>query len=706
MTAAIQLRRQDDAWAVGPTDPSIAPERVQDNSFEVSRFGDDRWDLAPLGGIPSVRKGVIIWAPFPARTRETFRRAAWLAINTPTPSILLEKQGASAVEWSSSGSILKLVTYRWLRFAKWLDEKGIDRLCDLTRSDLESYALYNQAGEHNAQTKSTFLRSITQLWAYATELPASDALQIPPWEDEPLGDFVPTRQRTSENKTPIIHPSTMAPLLLWAQHMMDFAVDIHTATRHWQSLLDQMPRTKSRQGRAAAATLVQSWADNGITTLPGTPRQPGNLNYQYLAATHGGMSPLDLSRMVQESGIAFVGDPDAPTPIDTPITATVDGKPWCDAINQADLLALRQSVLGAALVIVAYLTGMRPHEVLALQPNCCVRQRISPTIVRYTINGRAYKRVRKDGRADPDGTQRSWTTIAPVARAIATAEQFFPDNTVLFAAAKDATTPVSTSRAPLRISRFIQTANSICEHLDLPKAYQIPDDPAGPVSLGRFRRTLAWHIRRLPHGTVALAIQYGHLSVLQGEGYSGLATAGFAALMDQEEVSALIDNIEQTRRELTNGARVSGPAAGRLIELVSRDVRFEGTYLTDKDVRRIKADTTLTLYDNPQSYLTCMFDPSRALCHSDKASAHTFEPRLDKCQRNCPNIARTDRQIAGLQTEVSRLRGEATSPLTPKPLSLRLHDRADALATIIDKHHDTAIKPSPSAYPDHETTGQ
>ena len=84
--------------------------------------------------------------------------------------------------------------------------------------------------------------------------------------------------------------------------------------------------------------------------------------------------------------------------------------------------------------------------------------------------------------------------------------------------------------------------------------------------------------------------------------------------MAQEEASALIDTIEQTRRDLEGGEGVSGPAAKRLINVVDRARGFEGTYLSAKDARRLKADTSLMMYDNPDSFLTCMFDPNRALC--------------------------------------------------------------------------------------------
>ncbi|MGV0737573.1 hypothetical protein ABQF35_10875 [Mycobacterium syngnathidarum] len=85
-----------------------------------------------------------------------------------------------------------------------------------------------------------------------------------------------------------------------------------------------------------------------------------------------------------------------------------------------------------------------------------------------------------------------------------------------------------------------------------------------------------------------------------------------------------------------------------------------------------------------------MFDSNRALCHRT-ANRRAVAPRLDDCQRKCSNIARTDRHISCLAHEVQRLRSEADSPLTPKPLALRLQSRAYTFAAIDDEHRTTAI---------------
>ncbi|MDQ1248236.1 MAG: hypothetical protein QG597_2608, partial [Actinomycetota bacterium] len=407
----------------------------------------------------------------------------------------------------------------------------------------------------------------------------------------------------------------------------------------------------------------------------------------------GWIRPDDLHSALGSNRRLFVVDRNVPSPIEAPISATVDGKPWCSAVDRRKLQILHHAVQGAALVVLTYLTGMRPHEVLALKPGCCVRERITATTVRYTVHGRTFKHVRTNGSTKPDGVAASWVTIAPAARAVEAMARLFPDSDILFPSPDDSTIPMSTACASDRIATLISAANGIARSLELPESNLIPGDPAGAVTLKRFRRTLAWHIRRLPHGRVALAIQYGHLRFSHGSGYAGLATSGFAKLMDREEVTALRETVELTRRELADGGCVSGPAAKRLIDLVGRGIDFEGAYLTDREVRRIKADTRLKLYDNPHSYVACLFDPERSLCRNPRTMAAITEPKLEKCQPNCPNIARTDRHIARLAGEVDRLRSEAESPLTPMPMAQRIESEADRLKAIIDTHHATAIRP-------------
>lgn len=681
-------------WRVTSAGPSIIEERALESDAEVSRFGDEQWSLAPLGHPPSSPPGIINWARFPNPIRESFRRAGWLLINTPTPSFLLEQQGSNRIEWYS-GSSIRYIALWWLKFAEWLGDNGIHQLCDVSRGDLEDYAKYVQTLSCTPRSKTMMLTALTRLWAHAPSLPPADQLRMPPWEEESIKDFLPTATGRSQNKTPIVHPSTMAPLLLWAQRMLDLSIDIDVAHHRWLSLLDATPKSDSLTSRRKADQLVSEWISEGRRTLPMSAATK-KIDLQYLAAMRGGINTNDLSLAIRASGASFVVDEAADCPIDTPITATIDGKPWCNAIDRKDLLELRHAVSGAALVILGYLTGMRPHEVLALRPGCSDVERLSLSKLRYTVRGRAYKRVRKNGRADPEGKERGWTTIAPVARAINMMEKSFPDSEFLFHTSRDPKIALRPHTATERIEALIQTANRLCDRLSLPDGYRIPPDPDGLVSLSRFRRTLAWHIRRLPHGKVALAIQYGHLTISQGEGYAGLNTAGFASLMEEEEVSALRDNLAQVRSDLDSGSGASGPAARRLIQQVTQGTHFAGSYLTTRELTHIASELDFKLYDNPQNYLACLFDPNKALCHSRQPSGRIQEPRLGKCRRECPNIVRTDRHIAELQTHLNQLTAESRSPLTPIPIALRLRTRTELLANVIAEHRANAIHPQPN----------
>ncbi|GIE53193.1 hypothetical protein Ani05nite_67270 [Amorphoplanes nipponensis] len=70
-----------------------------------------------------------------------------------------------------------------------------------------------------------------------------------------------------------------------------------------------------------------------------------------------------------------------------------------------------------------------------------------------------------------------------------------------------------------RVKAFIEWVNQHARSRGR-EAEAIPADAHGAISLGRFRRTLAWHIARRPGGLVALAVQYGHLRTLISEGYA------------------------------------------------------------------------------------------------------------------------------------------------------------------------------------------
>jgi hypothetical protein len=91
-------------------------------------------------------------------------------------------------------------------------------------------------------------------------------------------------------------------------------------------------------------------------------------------------------------------------------------------------------------------------------------------------------------------------------------------------------------------------------------------DPDGIVTVGRFRRTLAWFIYRKPGGRVALGVQYGHLRSHTTDGYGSRVASGLRDVFPMEEVLARVDFLEEAYARLHDGERVTGPASRRYTE--------------------------------------------------------------------------------------------------------------------------------------------
>ena len=253
---------------------------------------------------------------------------------------------------------------------------------------------------------------------------------------------------------------------------------------------------------------------------------------------------------------------------------------------------------------------------------------------------------------------------------------------------------ITARAANTRIAEFITWVNDYAREHGL-DSETIPDDPDGPVTLSRFRRTIAWHIARLPGGTVALAIQYGHLRTLTSEGYSGRSRHGLRDLLDLETARAMASYLQDVSDSLDSGGGVSGPAARRLADAARQAAsRFEGLFLSPRQARALLADPALQVHDSPGAFLACNYDPAKALCHPDREAGSTAgHPALDRCDPACANIARTDEHITALTAEIARLRAESASPLLPGPIRQRLAGRAAALEKIAERHARTRITP-------------
>jgi hypothetical protein len=266
------------------------------------------------------------------------------------------------------------------------------------------------------------------------------------------------------------------------------------------------------------------------------------------------------------------------TPLEVPIRGQLHGRRWKTHINFHDAPILMRRLSTACLLVVSYLSGLRAGRLWSCGSAAVPSPRTTAPGPFATNCGATFSRAPdKDGKLVPDGLPRKdpWTTILPVARAvrvlerIATSHFLFPADEPWTPQNKRNTIRVgeamSTAGASYRIREFITWVNAFVTEQDL-HSERIPDDPDGHLTIGRLRRTVAWHIARLPGGRIALAIQYGHLRTTTGQKYSGRARHGLGCVLDIETARSMAGYLSDLSDRLEHGEGVSGPAAQRMIK--------------------------------------------------------------------------------------------------------------------------------------------
>ncbi|MBO0823795.1 MAG: hypothetical protein J2P27_08050 [Actinobacteria bacterium] len=385
--------------------------------------------------------------------------------------------------------------------------------------------------------------------------------------------------------------------------------------------------------------------------------------------------------------------------LNAPITGRLHSRPWRQApiaYDQAEQLARMLSA--ATFVVISYLSGMRPGEVLNLARGCTHHD---PSLGLWLVEGLKWKgAVDDDGNKLPEGQPREdpWTVVPVVARAVSALERLHPHR-LLFPAQRLPTrtrgnntgkTRLGEGRTTVAVAKdlaeFVNRVNDFCVRTGRPDE-RIPSDPHGGMSTSRFRRTLAWHIVRRPRGLVAGAIQYGHLHVQITLGYAGSYDSGYPDEHAYEEWLYRLETLAEDEGLLGAGEHVSGPAADTYRHRVrAAHARFAGRVLTNtKQAKDMLANPLLQIY--PGRAMTCVLDPAKALCQLSGAEGSTrHTPDQHDCRPNCQNIAYTDRDIGQLKTRAQELHKIVDDPLAPSIRHQRERHELDRISGIIRRH--------------------
>jgi len=117
-------------------------------------------------------------------------------------------------------------------------------------------------------------------------------------------------------------------------------------------------------------------------------------------------------------------------------------------------------------------------------------------------------------------------------------------------------------------------------------------------------------------------------------------------ILDFEHGLAMADTLAEAADRLRAGEGVSGPASGRHIGAIAEFAhRYAGGHINRRDLNALKLNPRLQIHEDPRALLTCNYDPFKALCHPDRATADYGVPTTpghDRCEPGCANISRTD----------------------------------------------------------------
>jgi integrase len=495
-----------------PSDPIIDPSIVDpDYRALIPRYAAESWLMTFASANPSIGTARIHWSAFPVSLREQFRLATWVLLNFPGPDALLARKTRMR------GHLSALRTHKtvldWRSFAIWLDERGVTELAAASTDMLADYSTDLMTTRTPARnTAVSHLGALTRLHAYAPLLPVSARIETPPWETGDAHEYLSAAKPAGENVTEPLDPATMGPLLIWAlKFVEDLSTDIlagHAENQRLRAIATRAGDGPRSEGATALRAYLHELESTGKPLPAGRREGKPTVARNYIAAITSCPASKVEQVLRQPKWQRYLEENPGPCPLDVPITATIDDQPWIHYIDHFQIGSLVAHLNTACFIAIAYLTGMRSSEVLALRAGCCPEPPPSAeydgsAAHRHLIRARHYKTAYDDdGNHMSEGVLRPapWVAVPQVVAAIRILEQQAAPSGLLFPT-NDTTRAgrsVTYSTMNRRIDEFVDWVNHRTGEAT------IPPDPHGRIGTRRFRRTLAWHIARQPGGLVPL----------------------------------------------------------------------------------------------------------------------------------------------------------------------------------------------------------
>ncbi|KOT79129.1 hypothetical protein ADK70_32000 [Streptomyces rimosus subsp. pseudoverticillatus] len=681
------------------------PLRPGTDLRRLSRFHDDRWSFNAAIFEEHASSKIVNFAVIPAPYRPAAKHYLWQLLNHPDPR---------PVPYARKGRICLTTIYEGLQpVLSWFTEWGVIALDDVTPALLEDFLAAMEEREVPLDSRYRQIKEIRRLWANRDLLPPAMRLpDTPPWWGDSTQDLLGRSRNGAENRTPRIGELTMQMLLLWAVRFVDdFSTDILAAHHEANELRSRSPEARRADGAGRTAPSAPERVLEQVTAyldglrrrsepLPGYRDAGGQrrICWSFIrslanaASSSSGFKDSRAGRLVQQSGLP-IGTCCA---LQAPITGLLGGQPWRNRpIGYHEAPRLARLLSTACFIVIAYLSGARAGEVLNLRRGCVGHDEATGL---WLMQGLYFKGAQDAaGQKIPEGQLREdpWVVIDLVARAVTVLEHLHPSPLIfanrIIAYNKNPEVWLrqgnarSTTSIRLDLTDFTAWVNHECQQRGRPD--RIPADGRGALTASRFRRTLAWHIRRRPRGLIAATRQYGHTHVQMLQGYAGSYASGFPDEYAFEDWLYRIECLAEDADALSDGEHVSGPAAVLYRQRVPAGAReFAGHVVTsDRQARNLLANPLLNIHHG--SGMTCVFNPATAACQiCGTAGDPMVTPDIDDCRPKCPNIARTDRDIEAARHKASELAETVNDPLSPPLRHTRERHELNRLQTIIRDH--------------------
>ncbi len=684
-----------------------APLRPGFDRRDLSRYGDERWDLNPAVFHGNAGR---------SRSKAQFGEIADPTVEEAMRAFLYARLNIHIAGWATPMPPAQLQpTFHEVRpFLEFVaSELGAYVPARIDQALLNRYAEAQFAIRRTAALRARYLAPVWHLFHYRAHL-NGHGLPFEPWSGRSTASLCGTPSDYGENRTPRLPEAILKPLLAWSfKYVRVFSVDILAARAEasaLQSRSEQMvlaDQALPRRDRSALrAGRVRQWLDHRAKAGRGVPvwtqqvnRHTGGgpnavpINWKLINTiagvdavkepeTHVGLRPSTkvlVDRYVRERGTE-------PGGFDTPISIDPDtGRPWRQGFDLASLKREERMLQAASYVICAYLTGMRDSEIQAMRFGCLDVVRSEDGVIeRHRVRSTAYKGKRKQG-APAD-----WITIEPVAQAIAILERLSRDAADAYGV--DTLWPVlnqAKASKPYISAEIVRQLNEFRDHAnrlaDGDPARVIPTEHDGRpfrITTRQFRRTLAWYIANRPFGTIAGMIQYKHASSAMFEGYAGSSPSGFSVQIDQERRAGQLEDVLEYFEARRIGDEFSGPAKtriGAILDEAARDLAPLPARLADRSrIAAMLGGLAKTLHVGVLA--DCFFDPVTALCLRRETSQSS--PRMAMCQPSrCPNACIRKKHLPAWDRAAENARLHLRNKRLSKPQRIALRadlDRVEA----------------------------